>query len=242
MTRRSSGREQVVRRVTLSARLGCAAVILLMTLQTACGPDPITTAPGGEGPSPAGEEPAGEPPASTPTPLVSIGDLPHDFLMRQKLVAEHAGKKHRFEAVVQKQGDVLSIIGLTPFGTKAFLLRQTGDEIEFESFIDREIPFPPRHVLEDVHRSFLWHVRLPWGHAGPEGSSTVDVLGESVSERWEGGRLMERSFERGGSGSATLRIDYGEGMLGDRPPPRIRLENGWHGYSLTIETPEYRSL
>lgn len=183
-------------------------------------------------------------PTTYPGTLVDIADVPRDFLMRQKLEGRWQDQKFAFEAVVQKQADKLTVIGMTPFGTKAFVLEQTGTDVKFEKFVDRDMPFPPEYILQDIHRAFLYDAKLPWGTAGEPGDNEAQVHDERVVDRFEDGRLVARSFARADAQPpGTITVTYlGDGMKGGQPPEKIEFRNGWFGYALDIKTVEFRPL
>jgi hypothetical protein len=161
-----------------------------------------------------------------------------DFLLRQKISAQFGGEKEiSFEAVLQKVGDELTLIGLTPFGSRAFLLQQTGTEIEFTNYVDKELPFPPKYILLDIQRTL--RVGQPLG----DGSHELEDAEERVRETWASGRILERRVRRKDDRPpGELVIVYEGGMPPGEPPPKMRFDNGWFGYRLTIETTEARKL
>jgi hypothetical protein len=198
---------------------------------------------------------AGEVEAGTgyPGELISTADMGADFLARQKLKGTFREQEFAFEAVLQLHGGKLTVLGLTPFGTKAFVLTQTGTEVEFRPLIDREIPFPPEYMLQDIHRVWLWHARLPWADAPPTlanqpdavdlSAPSVEVAGERISEQWSENGLVRRSFVRlDGQPPGEIRIDYVGGHRTGRPAKQVVLENGWFGYRLEIQTTDWRML
>lgn len=180
-----------------------------------------------------------------PGELISTELLDGEFLARQKLDGTFGERKFAFEAVLQLRGGTLTVLGLTPFGTKAFVLTQTGTEVDFQPLIDREMPFPPEYILQDIHRAWLWGARLPWGNAPPTGQeqARAEVAGEAVTETWTANGLVRRSFERlDGEPAGEIRIDYIGGHRQGRPAKEAVLHNGWFGYDLRIQTIEWRSL
>jgi hypothetical protein len=185
-----------------------------------------------------------EPGPGYPGELISTADMGRDFLARQKLRGTFGEQEFAFEAVLQLHKGTLTVLGLTPFGTKAFVLTQTGTEVEFKPLIDREIPFPPEYMLQDIHRAWLWHARLPWRDAPPsESAPSVEVAGERVTEQWSENGLVRRSFTRiDGQPAGEIRIDYIGGHRTGRPAKQVVLENGWFGYRLEIQTTDWRML
>jgi len=171
--------------------------------------------------------------------LVPTGDIPGSFLYRQRVTARRPGREVSFEAVLQKQGGTLTMLGLTPFGTRAFVLQQRGVAVEFTSYMPGELPFPPRYILLDLHRTLF----VTLGPPVADGDRVAVRDGESVRERWRAGRLMERRYERvGGAPAGSIEVRYEGGMAGHEPPDTIEYRNGWYGYALTITTLSRQAL
>ena len=170
--------------------------------------------------------------ASYPGALVNVATVPEDFLWRQQIVMRYAGLTHSFDAVVQKRGPKLTVLGLTPFGTRAFLIEQRATRLSSQNFGSRALPFEPRSVLLDFHRVFL--IRLtPGKHSG---HVSAMVSGERVCERWQDGRLFQRRFSRPETFPGSITVNYPGGMVFPTPSPTIRLKNGWFDYQLEIKT------
>ena len=168
-----------------------------------------------------------------------------DFLWRQKLQARFGVRKLGFQAVLQKQADQLTLIGLGPAGNKAFVLSQTSEAVTFRSHMPRKMPFPPRFILIDIQRAWL---KLAPETTRPDGTHTIDLGEETLQETWRGGRLVRRSFVRkDGKPKGQILVNY-EASPGPNPtgtgarPGVVVLNNGWFGYELRIETLEARPL
>ena len=185
--------------------------------------------------------------ASNPPPepeiLLTPAEMGGDFLVRQQLEGDFEGRIARFEAAMQKVGDELTVIGLTPFGTKAFVLTQKGETVAFQSMLppDHELPLHPKYLLADIQHAFFARIPAPGaeGEQGalPDGEHTGALGGETVWERWEGGRVRERVFRvKSGLPSGEVRVTYEGGMADGVPPRVVKLVNGLYGYSITIET------
>ena len=160
--------------------------------------------------------------------------------MRQHIVARPGEEEVSFDAVVQHHEGTLTLLGLTPFGTRAFLLRQRGTEVEFTSYIPRELPFPPRYMLLDVHRALF--IGVP-GAPHPDGIHTGTRDGEEIREAWSGGRLRERTFRRlDGSPPGVITVRYEGGMMPGHPVEHMTYENGWFGYSLAVTTSSFEVI
>jgi hypothetical protein len=164
-----------------------------------------------------------------------------DVMMRQKLTARWGeGEEMSFDAVLQKQGDALVLLGLGPHGGRAFVIAQRGADVSYEELVDIDLPFPPEFILLDVQRVFF--PRISETVLG-DGSHARVVDGERVTERWQNGKLVSRTFERvDGDPAGTIRIGYGAGWAPGEQPPTVRFENGWFGYSLSVETLSFQRL
>lgn len=232
------------------APIVCLSLILLAACHREVGgtdPEPASTTAIVEQP---GDDPDAttQPPAGYPGELISTDAMTRDFLARQQLSGKFGEREFKFEAVLQLRNGTLTVLGLTPFGTKAFVLEQTGKEVTFKPLIDREIPFPPEYMLQDIHRAWFWHVQLPWGDEPPaEQNPSAEIAGERVTETWTENGLVRRSFERleqtgEGAREGVIRIDYIGGHRTGRPAKQVVLDNGWFGYRLEITTIEWREL
>ena len=171
-----------------------------------------------------------------PTVLTPVSELGPDFAMQQEVTMVHPEGENTFSAVLQKQGDTLTMMALGPHGGRAFMLVQRGTEVEYESFIHIEFPFPPQYILHDIHRA--WFPRVAQAQAD----------GERIEETHEGGRVQTRTFERvGEEAQGQIRVSYEGGIdegapASTRPPEHATLENGWFGYTARIHTREWQAL
>src|SRR3954470_380207 len=94
-------------------------------------------------------------PAGPPSPgiLPPPDAIPGTFTVRQKIVARSTHGNGGFEAVLQKQPGRLTLLGLTPYGTRAFLLEQSATGgVKLTSYVPRQLPFSPDFILMDIHR------------------------------------------------------------------------------------------
>jgi hypothetical protein len=172
--------------------------------------------------------------AEYPTTLSSPASHPGNFIRRQKLVVEYQRNRRGFEAVLQKKDDEITLVGLTPFGTKAFVLTQTGVEVHFTTYFAQAVQFPPRYMLNDVSRTYFGGIG---DRALSDGEHQADRDGERIWERWKDGRLMERRFTRvAADPPGQIVISYVGGMEGSRSPALVEFDNGWLGYHLSVST------
>ncbi|MDH5492028.1 MAG: DUF3261 domain-containing protein [Myxococcales bacterium] len=172
------------------------------------------------------------PPPRYPGQLRPMSDALPELALRQQIRGRLGDAEFVVEAVLERRGDALRILGLTPFGTRAFLIEQLGSEWRLETFTDEPLPFPARFILLDVHRALFLGLE---GAPLSDGEHRQEARGERVVERWLEGRLQERRFERLDDATAgTIRITYEGGWAPGSPPPPLRLENGWLGYGLEI--------
>ncbi|PCC67079.1 hypothetical protein SAMN02745121_07644 [Nannocystis exedens] len=164
-----------------------------------------------------------------------------DFMARQRLRGTARGREIGGEVVLQKQGDALTLVGLTPFATKAFVARQQGAEVKVQVFApEGKLPFPPRFMLLDVNR--VQFLGLP-GAPLADGTHRGEVGEETVTEVWQGGALLERRFERkDGAPAGAIVVTYEGGMKDGALPPRLKLVNGWFGYEIAVETLQWQPL
>jgi hypothetical protein len=161
-------------------------------------------------------------------------DVPGGFQMQQRLRFRFREQIRALDAVLQVYCDEVLVVGLTPLGTRLFSIRQRGLEIQVESELENDWPFSPERILLDVHRTFLYPLADP---PLPDGVHALRVGSLTIEERWEGGRLVERTIpevleERAG----VVVIRYEEGMTSSEPARRAGLENRPGRYELEVET------
>lgn len=168
-----------------------------------------------------------------PGELQDPSSIAQDFVWQQEVTSDYQGRTTSGVVVVQKEGPRLTTVGLTPFGTRAFVLEQNGSRLTFTKFVAVDLKISPRVMLVDINRAFLIGARSA---ARPDGVHTYRRDGEIVKETWKKGRIVQRSFERPGGPKGLIVVRYGEGMRGIEPPPEVVLENGWYGYKLKIRT------
>ena len=174
-------------------------------------------------------------PGTTPAPET----LKPDFMVEQHVEATRGDKKGAFDAVLQKQGDELVVVGLGPMKTRAFVLRQKGLRVTYEQRFGPPLPFPPRNIVVDVHRVFF--KRLPHV-ANADGTFDGTLDDERVFEVWRDGMLRERRFFRTDQRGA-VKIEFGEGCRVEKcEPDHVRITNEWFGYTLDITNSIYQPL
>jgi hypothetical protein len=175
-------------------------------------------------------------PARYPAVLHPPRTLGPDFMVRQTLTlhAVHDGEPvtAEFDAVLQKRGDELLVLGLGPMNVKAFTVKQDETTIAFDQFMGPPLAFAPRDIIVDVHRVFF--KRLP-GPA-PDGTRAGELDGEHVEETWEGGELRRIVFTRPGEPlRGAVRVELGPGCTQARcEPETATLHNEWFGYTLDV--------
>jgi hypothetical protein len=170
------------------------------------------------------------PPAPFVGELLDAEALPQQVLWRQRVTAFWGESESQgFDAVVQRVDDSLTLLGLSPTGAMGFAIVLKGGEVELTNNMPQELPFAASNVLLDVQRAFY-----PWLAKGVlEG----ELNGEQITERWSHGKLQERTFTRLDGelqGELTIRYEWGDSKW--TTPRLVKLDNGWFGYRLEIET------
>ena len=124
--------------------------------------------------------------------LIPTSDLGPPFMVEQHLTGQYGTQDVKLDCVVQLSKGKLTVLGLTPFGTRAFLIEQVGTDVKFEQYVQRDMPFEPVHVLYDLHRVFFRHLR---DTPGKNGTYQEQDHGDMLRERWDRGVLVERRYE-----------------------------------------------
>ena len=163
-----------------------------------------------------------------------------EAVWQQHVVASWQGasgepQERGFDAALQRRGDTLVVVGLSPVGAVGFAVTQEADRVSVVNHIPEQMVIPPRFILLDVQRAFF-----PWSdEAISDGDGEVVTVrdGERITERFVAGRLAERSFARtSGEPAGVVHIDYEWSDAAWALPERAVLNNHWFGYRLTITT------
>ena len=98
-----------------------------------------------------------EPPISPLTyyPLQTPGSYGGTFTAQNLLEGQYEGRRIQLQTHVEIDADQIVVLGLTPWQTRAFVLRYDGQKLDFENFTHREMPFPPALILSDLQQ-VLW--------------------------------------------------------------------------------------
>lgn len=176
--------------------------------------------------------------AEAPPPqgvLHAPSELGPDFTLDHRVAIRWHGREEAFRGILEKRGDVLTLVGLGPHGGRGFSLRQEALEVTFESQLPEALPFPPEHILMALHR--VWLLGLP-GAPLADGEHRLERDGEEIVEVWSAGRLTSRSFRPlDGSPSGLFEITYEGGFdptltSSASAPTRVVARDGWLGYEL----------
>lgn len=190
------------------------ALLLVCSLLAACGPRPRPAAP-----------------AARPVALpVLTADAQRPFALEQRLRGRYGEQEFDAHVVLQWHEGVLRLVGLAPFGARAFVVEQRGADVRVENALGRALPFDPRHVLVDIHRVLFSGFDRPQ----PDGVHELRQGDALIRERWQGGRLLERRFVSP-AGEDTAVVSF-SGPPAPVIAPRVRLVNQTMRYQLEIET------
>ena len=178
--------------------------------------------------------------ANVSTDLAPVSGIQGEFLLRQQLVFRYTGGQGSFEAILQKHCTELTVVGLTPFGTRAFTLTQNDRGVHAQVSSPQIWPFPPEYLLEDVHRVLI--TPLSEGRMG-DGVYERSHGSERIWEHWLDGQLTRREVQpKGGSHAWKVVIHFPDPSPRYWPPTVVRLENDLWGYELEITTLSRREL
>jgi hypothetical protein len=149
-----------------------------------------------------------------------------------------APQERGFDAALQRSGDALTVIGLSPMGSVGFSIQQTPSGIEVVNNMEDQLVIPPRFILLDVQRTFFPWIAADDSHALlANGTHSAERNGEAIREVWLDGRLQQRTFRRLDNqpvGEICIRYEW---QAPDWAlPSKAVLDNGWFGYQLTILT------
>lgn len=193
-----------------------------------------------------------------PGTLLAPTQLATEALWRQRVTAtwrtpDQEPQERGFDAALQRQGDVLTVIGLSPLGTVGFSIQQSANRqgvagLDVVNNIEDELVIPPRFILLDVHRTFFPWNAPNWQPMQGAGNRTCRRDGEEIRETWQNSRLQKRTFRRIDNqppGLITVTYDWHK-PDGSTPnwalPCQATLDNAWFGYQLSITTSSEQRL
>ncbi len=171
-------------------------------------------------------------------------ELGRTVVWRQRVTASWtdaagASKERSFDAVLQRLGDTLTLIGLSPMGSVGFALTLRDGDVDVRNDTGQELLLPPRRVLRDVQR-----VTYPWvagaDHVLADGLHVRDVGDERVVEVWASGRVRERRFVSLGRETSAVVVTFEWDDASTWAPARAVLVG--ERYRLTVETLEETRL
>ena len=184
-------------------------------------------------PAPA---PVGSREAALRDQLIPTRQIKAGFFARQRLRFRSGERSGSIAAVVQVECGTLTIVGLTPIGTRLFTIQQRGLDVQIDPVEVPDWPFSPLDVLLDVHRSLLYPVADP---PLPDGRHAVRVRGLETIEVWEHGQLRERVVpETRGAARGRFSIRYP--VAGATGP--VQLSSELYDYAIEVETIESHAL
>jgi hypothetical protein len=168
-----------------------------------------------------------------PVMLVDSERISDAGLLRQRIRVGDGDREVSIETVVQIEPGELVVVGFTPFGTRAFTIRQRGQDLEIEDRVARAMGIRAIWLLDALHRS-RW-IAAPDASGGE--SERWEWGGETVEQQraGPGGPLVRVFRVTAGGSSATsdlaVRVEYS-----DAETSSVQIENPWCGYRARIET------
>lgn len=170
--------------------------------------------------------------------LLPTDKLAPPFVVQQRIEGKYQGGDATMECVVQLSDGKLTVLGLTPFGTRAFVIEQKGLDVHFQKFIERDLPVQPDAVLFDIHRVFFRALPKP----SSDGVYEAQDQSEMVRETWAGGHLVERRFHSLEGPITNMIVVSFQGAPAPVIAPHVRITNTAFGYTLEIDNTDQKLL
>ncbi|MHC4393295.1 MAG: DUF3261 domain-containing protein [Planctomycetota bacterium] len=149
--------------------------------------------------------------------------------LEQLVEARHGEDLHTLHAMVEIDAERFVMVGLTPFGSRAFTLTFDGVTFTVENLTPRDVPFDPAFMLADIQMT-LWPSPplvpgLVWREEpGPGGGVRTLLRGDTevvkihyATYPYERPMTLEH-LERGYS--LKIATVHAERLAGDAEPPR----------------------
>lgn len=170
--------------------------------------------------------------------LVPTERLGPPFVVQQRIQGRYQGGDATMDCVVQLSAGKLTVLGLTPFGTRAFVIEQKGTEVQFQKFVERDLPVQPEAVLYDIHRVFFRALPKP----DRDGVREQQDQGEMVRETWQDGHIVERRFQGIEGPVPTLVVVKFDGAPAPVVAPHVTITNTAYAYELQIDNSDQKLL
>jgi hypothetical protein len=164
-----------------------------------------------------------------PTDQIAVGP----FVVQQHIKGAFQGGEVSIDCVVQFKDKKLTVLGLTPYGTRAFSIEQDGVDVKFQKYVERDMPVQPEMVLYDIHRVFFRGL--------PPGQSQGQDHSDQVTELQSGDYVLERRFQNM-EGPTNLVVITFDGPPAPIVAPHVRITNTAFAYAIEIDNTEQRSL
>ncbi len=174
--------------------------------------------------------------APPPPPVLrALEDWPGPYALRQHVTAEFRGRQHEFDAVLERNEEGLTLVGLGPMGQVGFVVRYDGTEVEVDNRIGERGSFPPEYMLADVQR-----VYFPWLEGACDAPTRRGERAPmEVIERCEDGHVVERRLiDTRLSSDAETVVRFRGARLDGGIPEVAEIESRAFDYRLVIETDE----
>lgn len=88
--------------------------------------------------------------------IAALSAQPGELRRRALYERRSGGSSVSLELVIERRGTNMVVLALSPFGAKAFAIRQAGGAVEVENFLGPALEIAARDVLRDLgHASYL---------------------------------------------------------------------------------------
>lgn len=128
---------------------------------------------------------------------------------------------------VEQVDETLTLVGFTPFGTRAFAIRQVGTELRVDDFVGRRMGFEPVWLADALHRAYF--IVPPADTGETAGGRRWQWGGEEIAERLgPDGAPRLRTFSHAGAGSTeVVAVEYSRSADAGTG---VEVDNPWCGY------------
>ena len=107
--------------------------------------------------------------------LVPSKDLSRHGSLLAQVVGQRDGESFSFLVQVEASNDELIVVGLTPFKTRAWVVRYRGNEYSFSNHPIFPIPIPPKQFLAELQYAYFIDSPLPKCKNGESASVVSEV-------------------------------------------------------------------
>jgi len=160
-----------------------------------------------------------------PVALVDTSEIAAGLRAQGTLRIAVDGTETTLGFALERANGTLTMVGFTPFGTRAFAIRQVGSELHVDDFVGRRMGVEPIWLADALHRALL--VTPPRDALETAAGRRWSWGGEEITEHLdpEGAPDLRRFAHAAAGSTDVVTVEYPRSSGAG-----IEIDNPWCGY------------